>query len=218
MHKRDIGRSLATSLLLVAAGAGALAWLAPGGLGDPDPVKVAAGASADLYRQATGHTLPEVLTERGAQAALAALGLLLAHLAWKAWRAGDRTRLLQAVVVALGTAAAYAVSEGLKLVVDEERPCRVVRVIAGCPPVGDWSFPSNHATLAAGLAAGLVLLRPVLAWLAVPLLVAVAALRVAGGAHYPHDVLAGAILGAVVVAALLLIVRTAAAHRARIQR
>ncbi|MEU5028846.1 phosphatase PAP2 family protein [Streptomyces milbemycinicus] len=108
------------------------------------------------------------------------------------------------VLVGVGTVAAYAVSEALKLVVDEERPCRAVRgvaSVAGCPGVDDWSFPSNHATLAAALAVGLTVLRPRLAAVVLPLGAVVAVARVAAGVHYPHDVLAGAALGAAVVTA-----------------
>jgi undecaprenyl-diphosphatase len=103
---------------------------------------------------------------------------------------------------------AYGMSEALKLVVDEERPCRVVagaEVIAHCPAMGDWSFPSNHATLAAGIGVGIALLRPRLAAIALPLAAGVALARVAAGVHYPHDVVAGAVLGATLVTALLLI-------------
>ncbi|MDW6061867.1 phosphatase PAP2 family protein [Streptomyces sp. FXJ1.4098] len=108
------------------------------------------------------------------------------------------------VLVGVGTGVAYAVSEALKLVVDEERPCRAVRgvaAVADCPGAGDWSFPSIHATLAAALAVGLVVLRPRLAAVVLPLAAVVAVARVAAGVHYPHDVLAGAALGAAVVTA-----------------
>ena len=79
-----------------------------------------------------------------------------------------------------------------------------IEVIADCPASGDWSFPSNHATLATGLAVGLAVLWPRLAALPLPLAGAAALLRVLVGVHYPHDVLAGALLGGAVVAAALL--------------
>ncbi|WVU05486.1 phosphatase PAP2 family protein [Streptomyces prasinus] len=94
------------------------------------------------------------------------------------------------------------------VVVDEERPCRALRtgvdLVAECPGAGDWSFPSNHATLAAGLAVGLAVLWPRLAAITLPLAGVVALLRVPVGVHYPHDVFAGALLGGAVVAAVLL--------------
>ncbi len=72
------------------------------------------------------------------------------------------------------------------------------------PRSGGWSFPSDHATLAAGPAVGLAVLWPRLAAITLPLAGAVALLRVLVGVHYPHDVLAGALLGGAVVAAVLL--------------
>ncbi|MQA84729.1 MAG: hypothetical protein GEV03_08935 [Streptosporangiales bacterium] len=49
------------------------------------------------------------------------------------------------------TAVAYLVSEYSKTFKEVERPCRTlpdVVPLAECPPLGDWSFPSNHATVA----------------------------------------------------------------------
>jgi membrane-associated phospholipid phosphatase len=79
--------------------------------------------------------------------------------------------------------------------------------VATCPPVGDWAFPSNHATIAGAAAAGLLLARPRptrATWLVVPLAVMAAALRVVTGVHYPHDVLAGLLLGAAIAVAFVL--------------
>ncbi|MGC4746799.1 phosphatase PAP2 family protein [Micromonospora sp. DT201] len=134
---------------------------------------------------------------------------MLVWLCWTAVRRRDAAGAAGAVVIGVGTVAAYAISEALKLVVDEERPCRALRgvaAIAECPVAGDWSFPSNHATLAAALAVGLTVLRPRLAFVTLPLAGAAALLRVLVGVHYPHDVFAGAILGGTVAAAVLLAV------------
>ena len=91
----------------------------------------------------------------------------------------------------------------LKSVVDEDRPCRTVgrAIIAGtCPPPGDWSFPSNHATMAGALAVTTLLLSRRLGLVALPLAVLAAFSRVFVGVHYPHDVVAGVLLGALVAA------------------
>jgi undecaprenyl-diphosphatase len=64
----------------------------------------------------------------------------------------------------------------------------------------DFSFPSDHATMAGAVAAGLFLARRrVLAWIATAAAVLMAVARVYIAAHYPHDVVAGLVLGAAVV-------------------
>ncbi|MBQ1119819.1 phosphatase PAP2 family protein [Streptomyces sp. B15] len=199
---------------LVVGGAGVWA-LTPGGLGQEDPVRVTGGASASGYRElseaaADGPEWLGVLFELATEGTLIALGLLLLRVGWRGWcgsRAKD-PRLVGAVLTGVGTVVAYAASEALKLVVDQERPCRALagaHPLAECPPPGDWSFPSNHATLAAALAVGLALTLPRLAAVTLPLAVAGALLRVLVGVHYPHDVLAGALLGAAVAGAAVLL-------------
>ncbi|MET9655599.1 phosphatase PAP2 family protein, partial [Streptomyces sp. NPDC006510] len=221
------GRPLLACVVL-ASGAATVVALAPGGWGTADAVEVTSGASASGYRSVTGAVADTPswtgpLLEAATEGTLVVLGLLLVWAWWSAVRRGDTRMSAGTVLTGIGTVVAYAVSEAAKLVVDEERPCRALRGIAEtaaeCPPPGDWSFPSNHATLAAGLAVGLAVLRPRLAAVTLPVAAAAALLRVMVGAHYPHDVLAGAALGASVVAAVLLaflpLARTAASALGR---
>ncbi|WP_419994065.1 phosphatase PAP2 family protein [Streptomyces boninensis] len=213
-------RALALASALLAAATAALVWLAPGGIGTPDPVRIRDGASADAYRTLTDaaaatpgwvHTALEAATE----GTLLALAALLAWLGWTALRRCDAAVLAGVALTGAATAAASGISEALKLAVDEARPCRTVPgvdALVTCPPVGDWSFPSNHATIAAALAIGVTLLRPRWAAVALPLGAAGALLRVVVGAHYPHDVAAGAILGGALAGALVLAGQGAAAR------
>lgn len=211
-RKARAGRLLGASAIL-GVGAGAVAWLSPGGLGEAGAVKVTEGASASAYQSVTEAVADAPswlgpLLEVATEGTLVVLGMLLVRMWWTAIRRQDARGAGGSVLTGLGTVAAYAVSEAVKLVVDEERPCRALRagadLVAECPEAGDWSFPSNHATLAAGLAVGLAVLWPRLAAITLPLAGAAALLRVLVGVHYPHDVLAGALLGGTVVAALLL--------------
>src|SRR5699024_12293976 len=87
----------------------------------------------------------------------------------------------------------------------EPRPCSVVdtATVLSCPGSGDWSWPSNHAVLAAAFATACILVVPRLAWFALPLALAIAASPVAAGVHYVPDVPSGLALGALVVAAVV---------------
>ncbi|OAH13078.1 phosphatase PAP2 family protein [Streptomyces jeddahensis] len=133
-----------------------------------------------------------------------ALFAVLMVVGW--WRA--RRVSASAAVVAMAApvtvVVAYAVNDALKLVVREDRPCQSLRVttLEACPAPGDWSFPSNHAAIAAAAAVALLFVSRRLGAVAVVAACAMAAARVWVGAHYPHDVVAGAAVGALV--ALLL--------------
>ncbi|WP_217140849.1 phosphatase PAP2 family protein [Streptomyces sp. AC627_RSS907] len=162
----------------------------------------------ELYRDITGfaHDTPtwvqhtaEVWTEAG----ILLFGALFVAAWWRSRRGSSRAFAI-AALAPLATAAAYVCSELLKSGFTEERPCRAVAgavpSLAECPPTGDWSFPSNHATIAGASAVALVLVRRALVWLTVPLALLMAFSRVFVGVHYPHDVAAGLLLGALVAA------------------
>jgi undecaprenyl-diphosphatase len=112
----------------------------------------------------------------------------------------DRPRFGLLAAAGVGTIAAYATSEAVKLMVTEERPCRVVDVatVLTCPAPGDWSWPSNHSTIAGALAVACLLVAPRLWPAVVPLALVVAGARVAAGVHYVHDVASGLALGVLV--------------------
>lgn len=64
----------------------------------------------------------------------------------------------------------------------------------------DFSFPSDHATVAGGVAVGLLLTNRRWGTVAVVLAIVMAFTRVYVGAHYPSDVVAGLVLGGAVAA------------------
>ncbi|KZB82360.1 phosphatase PAP2 family protein [Amycolatopsis regifaucium] len=128
----------------------------------------------------------------------AGLLVFVALFAWMSWRARTSpVRIAVALLPPAATAIAYLISEGVKSVLQEDRPCRNLVTLVHCPPLDDWSFPSNHATIAAAAAVGLALAwRRLAAWV-LPGAALMGFSRVFVGAHYPHDVLAGLVLGAV---------------------
>ena len=101
-----------------------------------------------------------------------------------------------------GVVLAYMFSEALKVATAQPRPCHGLVpgvIVADCPSATDWSLPSNHAAIATALAVALAFtVRRSARW-AVPLALIVCASRVIIGVHYPHDVLSGMLLAAVVV-------------------
>lgn len=125
--------------------------------------------------------------------------------AWWRARTGPPLLMARALLVPVATIGAYLLSEAVKELWQEERPCWTLSgltTIATCPEYGDWSFPSNHATIGGAVAIALFWSGVRLGFFAVGMALFAAASRVAVGVHYPHDVIAGLVLGAIV--ALLL--------------
>ncbi|MFI6288713.1 phosphatase PAP2 family protein [Streptomyces sp. NPDC051018] len=164
--------------------------------------------TSGLYRDITdfAHDMPSWvrhLAELWTEAGLLLFGVLFVVAWWRA-RGGSSRAIAVAVLAPLATAAGYVVSESLKTVFDEERPCRTVTDAAAslvtCPPTGDWSFPSNHASIAGAAAVALSMAWPRIWLLTVPMALLMAFSRVFVGVHYPHDVMVGLVLGGVVAA------------------
>ncbi|GAA2597627.1 phosphatase PAP2 family protein [Streptomyces axinellae] len=127
---------------------------------------------------------------------------------WRARRAGAEAALTALAVPAL-VIVACAVDLLVKSAVREARPCRSLHLatLEACPAPGDWSFPSNHAAIAAAAAVALWFVSRRLGVLAGVAALVMAASRVWVGAHYPHDVAAGAAVGAAVAWAGMLVLR-----------
>ncbi|MFF4182476.1 phosphatase PAP2 family protein [Streptomyces sp. NPDC001691] len=163
----------------------------------------------DLAHRAPGplDTLISVWSDYG-------LGLfaVLMVLAW--WRARPLgiARTTTALAAPLVVVAAYAVNDVLKMIVHEQRPCQTLHTLTveACPPLGDWSFPSNHAAIAAAAAVAILLTDRALGAVAVPAALLMGASRVWIGAHYPHDVVIGLLVGAAVAVVLVPAARKAA--------
>lgn len=127
-------------------------------------------------------------------------GLAIAALLWRARHRDDRA-LAAALWVPIAVGIAYALDSVVKQVIAEPRPCNAlanVATILPCDAHTDYSFPSNHTVIAAAFAAALVLSGRRWWVLATIYAVLMGASRVYIGAHYPHDVAAGLLVGALV--------------------
>ncbi|WP_112470645.1 phosphatase PAP2 family protein [Streptomyces triticisoli] len=138
--------------------------------------------------------------------------------AW--WRARHQGNAVMAAVLATPFAVviAYAVNSGLKNMFQEQRPCRALPnsfLIEACPPVDDYAFPSNHTTVAVAFAVALLVVSRWLGSVALLAAVAMGVSRVYVGAHYPHDVAVGALVGTVVTLLVILAVRLLAVSHVR---
>ena len=166
-----------------------------------------------VRRDSAGFHISELLTELGSPGVVVVLGVLLAVFVWTRRRSWPQSL---ACLVAPGAA---GVAETLgKAIVGRQRP--PTAVLTGESGVG---FPSGHATgfAAFALIAALVLTcdrgrdrRTVRFAVSVAVVASalMAATRVIVGAHYPTDVIAGALLGLVIADTTWMLARAAIGH------
>ncbi|MCX5438645.1 phosphatase PAP2 family protein [Streptomyces sp. NBC_00063] len=162
------------------------------------------GASVDggLYTWVTdlAHSTPHAVNAVVSGWSDYGLALFAALMIAAWWRARGEGGVRMARVLASPAVVviAYAANSVLKSVVDEQRPCRTLHTVTveACPAPGDWSFPSNHAVIAAAAAVTLLLADRRIGPIAVPAAVLMGASRVWIGVHYPHDVAVGLAVGA----------------------
>ncbi|MFF1344202.1 phosphatase PAP2 family protein [Streptomyces sp. NPDC058290] len=127
-----------------------------------------------------------------------ALFALLMLAAWWRARPADARRIAMALAAPLIVVLAFTADTLLKSVIREQRPCQTLHTVTleACPPLGDWSFPSNHAAIAAAAAIAIWLTDRRLGAIAAAAALLMAFSRVWVGAHYPHDVALGLVVGA----------------------
>lgn len=116
--------------------------------------------------------------------------------------AGIYCALRMAIVGAVG----LALYKFLKSRLVRERPyISLIGVVAGTPALDRYSFPSGHTLHAVSFTMVLVEGFPALGWLCIPFALLVALSRVVLGLHYPSDVAAGALIGAALATAAIVI-------------
>lgn len=126
-------------------------------------------------------------------------GALLVVALWRARGRGSRD-LAAVGWSGLGMLLALWVNQPLGNLLHEARPYTThPHVLLLANRSTDFSFPSDHAVMAGAVATGLLIAWRRLGVVAAVLALLMAFARVYIGAHYPWDVLAGLLVGAVVV-------------------
>jgi membrane-associated phospholipid phosphatase len=177
-------------------------------MSSPDPTATLAfdGSQIDgsLYTQVTNFArdtswLNGTLT--GYSSYGVGLFAVLIVLAWWAARRAGTAAMTAALAVPVAAVLAYVVNAVVKVVVAEPRPCFAYPadfLLEACPAPSDYAFPSNHSVVVAAMTIALVFVSRRLAVVAAVAAVLMGFTRVYVGAHYPHDVLAGLLIGTVV--------------------
>lgn len=116
---------------------------------------------------------------------------------WIARQRADARMLAAVLSAGIATLAAVAVNQPLVAAVHEARPYTThPAMLVLADRSSDFSFPSDHATMAGAVAVGLLIASRRLGLVAAGAAVVMAFSRVYIGAHYPQDVIAGLALGA----------------------
>lgn len=134
-------------------------------------------------------------------------GALLAG--WWTARANPNHRMMAAALWApAGALLALGLNQPLGRIVHEARPYAVLpHVLVLVARSHDFSFPSDHAVMAGAVAAGVLLTHRRFGLITLAAAVVLAFARVYVGAHFPLDVIAGLLVGAVVTVGTYLVVR-----------
>lgn len=181
----------------------------PGGATPPDVLGLGSRLLTDVNALARATPWLHGVMYGYATYGVALFAVLLVAGWWTARRSGDPARVAAAVWAGLGTLAAVGINQPIVNAVHEARPYQAMQgLLVLANRSSDYSFPSDHATLAGAVAAGLFLVsRRLLAWISAVAAVLIAFARVYIAAHYPLDVVAGLILGGLVVLAGWILVR-----------
>ena len=136
--------------------------------------------------------------------AIASYGILLfvilLIIGWLYARRETVSKMVALLWTGIGTLLAVGINQPIVNHFHEARPyTNLANIQVLAHKSADFGFPSDHATMAGAVTAGLFLVNPLLGGTSLIFALLLAFSRVYIGAHYPYDVLAGLALGAAVV-------------------
>jgi membrane-associated phospholipid phosphatase len=133
-------------------------------------------------------------------------------------RTGPVLLVARSLLAGVGVLLAVAVNQPIVHAIGEPRPYRQLpHVLLLVTASADASFPSDHATMAGAVAAGLLYVHRRLGAAAVLAALVMAFVRVYVGAHFPVDVIAGLVVGGAVAAFVQLAAEALARLLGRLQ-
>jgi membrane-associated phospholipid phosphatase len=143
-----------------------------------------------------------------AQAGIGVFAGLLLLSVWLASTDRDLPRVAAALWAPVGMLLALWLNQFLSAAVAEPRPYTVLpNTLVLIARKTDYSFPSDHAVMAGAVTVGILIANRWLGLITAVFAVLMAFTRVYVGAHFPLDVLAGLLVGALVALASYLVVR-----------
>jgi undecaprenyl-diphosphatase len=167
---------------------------------------VGGGTQLDWFRAVNGFARHTPWLHAPARAFAEYGVVLFAALLLASWllarRAGDLSRVTAALWAPVGVLVAVGVNQLLVRAIGESRPYTVLpHALVLVSRSTDPAFPSDHAVMAGAAALGVLLAHRGLGMATIALAVLMAFTRVYVGAHFPLDVLAGLVAGAVLALA-----------------
>lgn len=135
-------------------------------------------------------------------------GVILLLSWWFARREGNLAKVAASLWAPVGMMIAIGINQFLVAAFSESRPFTVLpHAMTLMSHSADPGFPSDHAVMAGAVAAGVLLVHRRLGLVTTVLALLIAFARVYVGVHWPLDVIAGLIVGALVSLASYALVR-----------